>query len=141
MSHFLTKIRPSQITKNNLNMVCSTNMYNRIIFSSTLIIYRLLLNESPSISFRSVGLIFSSAAMLSMKICSTAVFVAHLLAVRHRLGASVFIHHLGSPQSLSSLLSSLYCRSLPLPSLGQLVRPPGGAVDFRSHRARPPCCR
>ena len=42
-------------------------MYNRIIFSSTLIIYRLLLNESPSIIFRSVGLILSSAAMLSMK--------------------------------------------------------------------------
>ena len=76
-------------------------MYNRIIFFSTLIIYRLLLNESPSISFRSVGLIFSSAAMLSMRISSTAVFVAHLLAIRHRLGVSVFIHHLGSHQSFS----------------------------------------
>ena len=42
-------------------------MYNEIILSATLIIYRLLLNESPSITFRSVGLIFSSAAMLSMK--------------------------------------------------------------------------
>ena len=76
-------------------------MYNRIIFSSTLIIYRLLLNESPSISFRLVGLIFSSAVMLSMKIFPTTVFVAHSLAIRHRLGVSVFIHHLGSPQSIS----------------------------------------
>ena len=42
-------------------------MYNEIILSATLIIYRLLLNESPSITFRSVGLIFSSAATLSMK--------------------------------------------------------------------------